>query len=457
MPEHDATDQPPTRMGELLPSLLDRLAARTASPLYPRWAEQVKRTGGCANPVHLIGRALAVDTSTGEIVASYCTSDEPDGRLMIACGDRREVACPACSALYRLDAFHLVRAGLAGGKGVPETVASHPRVFATLTAPSFGPVHSRREPPGRTLACRPNRSAAACPAGGTHRCTTRHAEGDELLGTPICPACYDYLGAVLWQSHAGRLWRRFTIGLWRELARTVGVPRNQLRDQLRLSYVKVAEFQRRGLVHFHTVIRLDGPDGPSALPPAWVTTDLLASAVRAAARATRMRTPLSRLGERTVRFGGQLDVQPLDDETDGRRIAGYIAKYTTKATESTGANVGRLASVHEVAALNVSEHIRALIRTAWYLGGLREFEHLNLRRWAHMLAYPGHFTTKSRQYSITFTSLRAARADHTRAGRPVLVGTWRYAGRGHSPADALLAAGIAGQLTQNRQLGREAA
>ena len=37
----------------------------------------------------------------------------------------------------------LVYAGLAGGrKRVPASVAEHPQVFATLTAPSFGPVHT---------------------------------------------------------------------------------------------------------------------------------------------------------------------------------------------------------------------------------------------------------------------------------------------------------------------------
>jgi hypothetical protein len=40
----------------------------------------------------------------------------------------------------------LVYAGLAGGrKRVPASVAEHPQVFATLTAPSFGPVHTRRD------------------------------------------------------------------------------------------------------------------------------------------------------------------------------------------------------------------------------------------------------------------------------------------------------------------------
>ena len=45
--------------------------------------------------------------------------------------------------------FHLIRAGVTGGKTVPESVAENPLVFATVTAPSFGIVHGtpRRWPP----------------------------------------------------------------------------------------------------------------------------------------------------------------------------------------------------------------------------------------------------------------------------------------------------------------------
>ena len=50
-----------------------------------------------------------------------------------------------------------------------------------------------------------------------------------------------------------------------------------------------------------------------------------------------------------------------------------------------------------------------MIETAWQLGGLDQYEPLSLRRWAHMLGFRGHFLTKSRRYSITFTDLRQRR------------------------------------------------
>ena len=62
----------------------------------------------------------------------------PDGTLAVRCKDRRSSRCEPCSRLNQDDAYQLTRAGLVGGKGVPVTVAVHPAVFITLTAPSFG-------------------------------------------------------------------------------------------------------------------------------------------------------------------------------------------------------------------------------------------------------------------------------------------------------------------------------
>jgi hypothetical protein len=54
-------------------------------------------------------------------------------------------------------------------------------------------------------------------------------------------------------------------------------------------------------------------------------------------------------------------------------------------------------------------HVAGLVRAAWELGGRQEFEGLRLRAWAHMLGFGGHWSTKSRRYSTTFTVLRRAR------------------------------------------------
>jgi Phage integrase family len=96
---------------------------------------------------------------------------------------------------YRADTYQLIRAGLAGGKGVPESVAGHPCVFATFTAPSFGPVHARIiSPDGQVQRCRPRRKHAICPHGRSLSCPHRHRQADACLGQPLCPDCYDSLG-----------------------------------------------------------------------------------------------------------------------------------------------------------------------------------------------------------------------------------------------------------------------
>ncbi|MFC4030889.1 replication initiator [Streptomyces polygonati] len=432
------------------------LLARAAEPEFSAWRRNIVRLNGCTNPVHLVGASAFVDTGSGEVLWSYGSSAY-GGRLLVACGNRRASVCPTCAGVYRADTYQLIRAGLVGGKSTPTEVGGHPRVFATLTAPGFGAVHTRREREGRVRVCRPRRAGERCPHGVPVGCRERHSADDSRLGEPLCPRCYDYAGAVLWQAHAGRLWHRFALELRRELARLAGLSRAELADAVRLSYAKVAEYQRRGLVHFHAVIRLDGPEGPQSAPPGWATTELLGDAVRESVGRVRLAAPgAAVVGRRVLRFGTQVDVRPIAEFGTGdltsAAVAGYIAKYATKGAEVAGAVDGRIRHARELVVLPVRRHVLRMMGTCWWLGGLADFEPLGLRRWAHMLGYGGHFSTKSRRYSTTLTALREARTEHRAeeqraalglGGRTVVAaGQWRYAGRGYSPAAALIAASV---------------
>lgn len=211
------------------PATLSDLLRAAGDPGFDRLHEQIRRTGGCAAPIRLSGGTKLLDPATRTVLHSYNTDTEPGGVLRVACGNRRASRCPACAWTYAGDTYHLIRAGLVGdpAKGTPETIRDHPRVFATLTAPSFGPVHNR---PG-TRSC---------------RCGLRHPEGAEELGTPLDPDTYDYAGAVLWNNHASELWRYFTIYLRREIAARAGLTQKAAREQSRVSFGKVAEYQKRG-------------------------------------------------------------------------------------------------------------------------------------------------------------------------------------------------------------------
>ncbi|MGP3683939.1 replication initiator [Streptomyces sp. IBSNAI002] len=445
-------------------------------PDFERAHQQIERLGGCTEPVRLTGNTTSVDTTTGEVLRSYTTTDEPTGSMHTACGNRRSSRCPACSRIYAADTYHLIRAGLTGGKTVPDTVRTHPRVFATLTAPSFGPVHNRPTTPGGDV--RP------C------RCRKFHEPTDTLLGTPLNPVTYDYAGAVLFNAHASALWARFTTYLRREIAARLGMTQKAARAVLRVSFAKVAEYQKRGLVHFHAVIRLDGPDGPDGNtqpPPSYATVAVLADAIRAAASRARVTIESDAVGERELVWGEQLDVREIaafgtDAEFTDQAVAAYVAKYATKSADASGTldralfcrpcqgrgatllphgtplpctACGGTGQARPMPRLAVARHVRQMIRTCWELGKLAEFAHLKLWKWAHMLGFRGHFSTKSRCYSVTLGALRDARrawrTDQARAqaglpepdpGTTLVVGHWAYQGSGYSPGAGLLAATV---------------
>ncbi|WP_326651896.1 replication initiator protein RepSA [Streptomyces anthocyanicus] len=431
-----------------------RLAGSTG---FDRIQDQIRRTGGCSDPIHLQGSTVTRDAATGKVLHSYSTDTEPGGRLRLACGNRRASRCPACAWTYAGDTYHLIRAGLVGdpAKGTPETIRDHPRVFATLTAPSFGPVHNR---PG----------ARPC------RCGVRHGEDAPELGTPLDPDTYDYAGAVLWNNHASELWRYFTIYLRREIAKHAGLTQKDAKEQSRVSFGKVAEYQKRGAVHFHAVIRFDGPDGPDDPPPAWATLDLLTDAIHAAAARVEVDVDPSRdQPARTLQWGTQLDVRPIRAFGDGediteQAVASYVAKYATKAAETTGTVDRRIGSKEALVLLGVPDHPARLIAACLDLHAL--YPDRKLRDWAHMLGFRGHFSTKSRRYSTTLGELRQTRADYRAAQQRAALGLpdpddedattltlahWTYAGHGHTPGESWLAANIRRDIQHNRETARE--
>ncbi|MFD7117539.1 replication initiator [Streptomyces sp. NPDC059922] len=430
-------------------------------PGFGRWRDQIRATGGCAHPVYLAGGSTTLDAATGEVLRHYSTATEPGGRLAVRCRNRRASRCAPCSWLHSGDTFHLMRAGLLGGKGVPSAVTAHPRLFVTLTAPSFGPVH-RTTPDGGQ--CRPRRDGGQCEHDCPVGCGLVHAPDDPVVGQPLCPRCYDYASHVLWHTHAGELWNRTVRSVRRRLAAAAGTSQAHVSDHLRLSFAKVTEFQRRGAVHFHAVIRLDGPDGPETPPPDWATAGLLEDAVRSAAASVSVSMPyVSGLGEYIFRWGEQIDVHPIRRAfADGgpisdEAVAAYVAKYVSKGVGDSGGTDCRMTTFEDIVLARVSGHVRALMGTAWRLGGLMGLEHLRLRAWAHTLGYRGHVLTKSRRYSTTYGELRAARVVHIRPAEELGPATateaaWRYVGSGHTVAEAEIARGIAEDIATLRDI-----
>jgi hypothetical protein len=431
---------------------------------FKAWERQLDSSSECSHPIRLTGQITAVDLATGQTAEVFKTWTDHaylarDGKpatyredhpIHVPCGNRRESACPSCSAVYKRDARQLVRAGLSGGKGVPESVAEHPCVFATFTAPSFGPVHARRERGGKVLPCRPRRDAnkRVCPHGRDISCPVRHAPDDPRLGRPMCADCYDYEAAVTFNAGVPKLWQRFLTYLPRHLARVAGVRVKDCRELVRPRFVKVTEYQARGVVHYHAVIRLDAntTDGSYRPPgPLW-SAELLKKAVPLAAAQASVRFPVGTTGRMLrLRFGAQTDVRIVRFGTaqavSREAVANYIAKYATKVSEVPGLPDSRIRHASEIDALRCPAHHKRMIETALRLG---------FGKWAHMLGNGGHFLSKSKRYSVTLGQLRRARAEHRKLerypdgeldpwGRPLdesvvlVIANWSYAGNGYTP------------------------
>ena len=454
-------------MTTLAPELIGEAAVEKA----------IERAGGCNRPVRLVGTKWLVDTRTGEMRETYSSREEFDGFTYVRCGNRRAAVCPTCSHEYKGDAWHLLVCGLAGGKGIPTEVADRPSTFATLTAPSFGPVHGCRQ----KGPCRARRDLPVCRHGRALWCRRRHDPGDLEVGQPLCWECYDYVGHVLWQWHSPELWRRFTIGLQRRLAALAGLSSKEFAAAAKVSYAKVVEFQARGLVHVHVPIRLDGPEGPDG-PSSTLTieTEELEDAVRQAAAAVAFDTPPLRDGTvYRLHWGVQVDCRSVSSSADRdgehssrmhpERVAAYLAKYLTKATEEFGLPA-QVRSVTHARVAGASSHVLRIIDMCARLS--REGEsYERLRDNYATLGYRGHPITKSRAYSVTFTQLRRVRRRFRRDPgldpdadvRELLdddeapegfefVGSWVFAGQGYLDLDQAASAVMAAALARSRRV-----
>jgi Replication initiator protein, pSAM2 len=453
---------------------VEEIVDRAGRPDFERWAEQVARCGHCSRPVRLRGRVEHRSADGRRVI--YSTESEPDRSLLIRCGNRRAAVCPSCSYEYAGDMWQVLYAGAAGSrKGVPESIRSHPLVFATLTAPGFGPVHTTRTDRfTRSARCRPAHGAPRlCAHGRPTWCTAIHADNYPRLGQPFCPDCYDYPAHIAFNWHAPELWRRFTIALRRSLARTSGLTTAEFAQRCRVSFVKVAEFQRRGVVHFHALVRLDGPGEDYQPPQISVDAAGLAEVIRDAAAHVRLTVEMPDDVGLVLRFGDQLDTRIVNGgptgELTAEHAARYIAKYATKSADDFGLGDRRI-TPETLLHLEVTDHVDRLIRTAWQLGEHQAYD--GLRRWIHMIGFRGHFASKSRRYSTTLGAIRGERrayrqrqaAEHAREllsdelDTTLVITRWEFAGVGYlTSGDAALALSAAARAREQRQAAREAA
>jgi len=471
-------------LSRITPDEERQILSRLLRDDFDAWADQAARVGHCAHPIRLTGEQHTVEAATGSVVSTFASASLPDEVLYVRCNNRRASWCPSCSSTYQADMWHLLKAGAAGGdKGVPETVSSHPMVFATLTAPSFGAVHASKKPGSKSLRCRPRTRGEVCRHGKSLSCMDIHAEHDPVAGEPFCADCYDYDAHVIWQWWAPELWRRFTIALPRLIAKCLGVTQKQARRLVRVSFAKVAEYQVRGVVHFHAIIRLDGPPIDENLYPAplvEVDSTWLGDRTREAVTSVEFQPPpVSHAAPGyLLRFGTQVEARPvhrragrndLSGAIHPETVAAYIAKYSTKS--ATDLDPGARPTKRHLARIRSTVFRLSELADHTYPPGLPELPnpYWLLGNWAHMLGFRGHFASKSRRYSTTLGRLRSARRRFERAkafspdgvvdvatldqelvdDTTLVINHWRFVGTGWITAgDTVLAAEASAKIRE---------
>jgi hypothetical protein len=249
--------------------------------------------------------------------------------VWVRCGSRVKSRCRSCAELYRKDWAAIARSGVFDGP-----VQDFRFYLLTLTAPSFGAVH------------RVPRSAAdrlrLCGCGAIHSV----ADGS-LRGVPLDPRSYDYAGQVAWNRDGGVLWDR---------------TRRRVRDRWdSMEFFIVREWQDRGVLHMHALVRIDFGEAPSS-------TDLGAAARTAEAT--------SKVDGSLVRWGAQHQCDEFPVSGAGARAIWYLSKalnYVMKDTAREGLGGGN----------GAWEHLAALQRAARSMKCSPACDPANCRRRLH--------------------------------------------------------------------------
>ena len=426
----------PTTLGDLL---------RVASPGFDRWQDQIHRTGGCADPIRLPGRTITRDKTTGELLLVHHR-----GRAGRHAPHRLRQPPRLPLPGLRLD---LRRRHLPPDPRRPRRRRrqGHPR-HRPRPPPRLRHPHRPLLRPGPQPARQP---AAAAAAPATRTTIRRWARRSTPRRTTTPARCCG-------TTTPGELWRASPSTSAARSPPAPASPRRALKETARVSFGKVAEYQKRGAVHFHAVIRLDGPDGPDTPPPSWATVELLdrRDPRRRRPRRTRPVTvpaaggparPHPALGHPARRPAHRRLRRRRRHHRTGRRLLRRQVRHQGRRDHRHPRPPHRqLAEARPL--LGVPDHTRRLIAACLDLRR-RSTRTGRLRAWAHMLGFRGHFSTKSRRYSTTLgepcarsapttapqerDALGLPETSTTGEAPPLVLAHWPYAGHGHTPGRIL--------------------
>ena len=305
------------------------------------------------------------------------------------------------------------RVGGRASDGLPDADGAELRAGALAAGAST----ARRGGAGRGA------SGEVCPHGVSLACSEVHDEDDPRLGEPLCPECFDYEHAVLWNALAPELWRRTAIQLPRELARLRGMsgsgcgcgcptsrsPSSSAAARCTSTACSASTAERDGEAR--------GAGRRSSGRELLIDAATRGGSARVGALAAPEdrdgRLPGSRRPGAEIRWGAQIEVRELDADGVGGGVVRRLHREVRDEVDRgrRRADVPPRRERPRAAAGPPARPALRRVRVAARRRGAQLHE-LRLRRWAHQLGFRGHCFTKSRRYSTTFTALRQARHEH---------------------------------------------
>ena len=327
----------------------EHIALRAASdPDVFAWLRHIAPAAGCTRPIRLAGHIAHHRAATGRLLANRHTAAMPDGVIYKAVRQppRLASARPAPGPTSATPTSSSAPASSAAKASPTRSPSTRP-----CSPPSPHPRFGSRPHPPRHQAHLRDREALRLPRRTLPR-PPRHRPvrtrqpavvlrpprpGDRRLGQPLCLDCYDHDHQVVWNLFAGNCGAaptsRRTPPQPPRHAAAASTRRHRLHrrgptpDACRTSGSPTARppnSKRRGAVHFHALIRLDGvdPTDPTAVvpPPAGYHRRRPRRRHRHAAAHSHgsppRRTPTSPPGWRIV-WGEQLDIKTITLAGDG--------------------------------------------------------------------------------------------------------------------------------------------
>jgi hypothetical protein len=265
-----------------------------------------KKYSDCLDP--LLIRRTSTNLITGEI-----KTVEFDKR----CGTRRRDKCEPCSVIWKDDAYYALIN--------PSKEHQGSLTFITLTAPGskhFGASHTASYKGLKSERC---------------ACRSYHSPSDKVVGLPINPENFEYKKITKFNYRASRLTSVTLQKIYRLMLTDLNNGKDKTEKKtikdVRLPTARVMEWQERGVLHVHIIVR------------GHVPTYIVEKAVKGSpATATRRRVlPAEHDGEK---WGSQFDVRHINsgDEKQLAKLGGYVTKvvgYALKDVTAHGAETDK--------------------------------------------------------------------------------------------------------------------